>query len=67
MPGGGAAAGRPRANCAPPPVISLSVFHKDIVKELGVAQWAYEAGQMAGWGTQNLTGFSYSIYASAGD
>jgi two-component system sensor histidine kinase KdpD len=31
-----------------------AVFHRDIVKELGVAQWAYEAGQMAGWGTQNI-------------
>ena len=30
-----------------------SVFRQDIVKELGVAQWAYDAGQMAGWGTQN--------------
>jgi two-component system, OmpR family, sensor histidine kinase KdpD len=30
-----------------------AVFHKDILKELGVAQWAFEAGQMAGWGTQN--------------
>lgn len=29
-----------------------SVFHQDILKELGVAQWAYDAGQMAGWGTQ---------------
>jgi two-component system sensor histidine kinase KdpD len=31
-----------------------AVFHRDFVKELGVAQWAYEAGQMAGWGTQNI-------------
>jgi two-component system sensor histidine kinase KdpD len=31
-----------------------AVFHKDIVKEIGAAQWAYEAGQMAGWGTQNI-------------
>jgi two-component system sensor histidine kinase KdpD len=31
-----------------------AVFHKDIIKELGVAQWAYQNGQMAGWGTQNL-------------
>ena len=30
-----------------------SVFHKDIVKELSVAQKTYEEGQMAGWGTQN--------------
>jgi two-component system sensor histidine kinase KdpD len=30
-----------------------SVFHKDIIRELGVAQWTYESGQMAGWGTQN--------------
>lgn len=29
-----------------------SVFHKDIIKELGVAQGAYDGGQMAGWGTQ---------------
>jgi two-component system, OmpR family, sensor histidine kinase KdpD len=31
-----------------------SVFHKDIIKEMGVAQWTYQGGQMAGWGTQNL-------------
>jgi two-component system, OmpR family, sensor histidine kinase KdpD len=31
-----------------------SVFHKDIIKELGVAQGAYQAGQMAGWGTQSM-------------
>jgi two-component system sensor histidine kinase KdpD len=31
-----------------------SVFHQDIVKELGVAQRAYDAGQMAGWSTQTL-------------
>ena len=31
-----------------------SVFHQDIIKELGVAQWAYDAGQIAGWGTQNI-------------
>jgi two-component system sensor histidine kinase KdpD len=31
-----------------------AVFHKDILKELGIAQWAYQNGQMAGWGTQNL-------------
>jgi two-component system sensor histidine kinase KdpD len=30
-----------------------SVFHKDIIKEMNVAQWTYENGQMAGWGTQN--------------
>ena len=29
-----------------------SVFHQDIIKELGVAQGAYDAGQMAGWSTQ---------------
>jgi two-component system sensor histidine kinase KdpD len=29
-------------------------FQKDILKELGVAQWAYDAGQIAGWGTQNI-------------
>ena len=32
-----------------------AVFHKDIIKELNVAQWTYKAGQMAGWGTQNLS------------
>jgi two-component system, OmpR family, sensor histidine kinase KdpD len=31
-----------------------SVFHKDIIRELGVAQGAYDAGQMAGWGTQTM-------------
>jgi two-component system sensor histidine kinase KdpD len=31
-----------------------AVFHKDIIKELTVAQWAYQNSQMAGWGTQNL-------------
>lgn len=31
-----------------------AVFQKDLVKELDAAQWAYENGQMAGWGTQNL-------------
>jgi two-component system sensor histidine kinase KdpD len=30
-----------------------SVFHKDIIKEMNVAQWTYENGRMAGWGTQN--------------
>ena len=30
-----------------------AVFQKDVVKEMGVAQWAYETGGMAGWGTQN--------------
>jgi len=30
-----------------------AVFQKDMVKELGLAQWAYEAGRMAGWGTPN--------------
>ncbi len=29
-----------------------SVFQRDILKELGIAQWVYEAGQIAGWGTQ---------------
>jgi two-component system sensor histidine kinase KdpD len=33
-----------------------AVFHKDIIKELNVAQWAFKAGEMAGWGTQNLSG-----------
>jgi two-component system sensor histidine kinase KdpD len=32
----------------------LTVFKKDIIKELSVAQWTYKAGQMAGWGTQTL-------------
>jgi len=31
-----------------------AVFHRDILKELGVAQWTYEAGRMAGWGTQTI-------------
>jgi two-component system sensor histidine kinase KdpD len=31
-----------------------SVFHQDIIKELGVAQGAYDAGQMAGWGIQTM-------------
>jgi len=31
-----------------------SVFRKDIIKELSVAQWTYKAGQMAGWGTQTF-------------
>jgi len=45
-----------------------TVFHKDIVKELNVAQWAYEAGEMAGWGTQNLsdTEILYVPLAAAG-
>lgn len=30
-----------------------AVFHKDLVKELGVAQRAYGARRMAGWGTQD--------------
>ncbi|MFA4903323.1 MAG: ATP-binding protein [Desulfobaccales bacterium] len=30
-----------------------SVFHKDIIKEMNVAQWTYENGRTAGWGTQN--------------
>jgi len=30
-----------------------SVFHQHILKEMSVAQWAYETGQIAGWGTQN--------------
>ena len=30
------------------------VFQRDILKELGVAQWTYETGQMAGWGTQKF-------------
>lgn len=30
------------------------IFSKDIIKELGVARWAYDAGQMAGWETQTL-------------
>jgi two-component system, OmpR family, sensor histidine kinase KdpD len=31
-----------------------SVFQKDIVKELGIAQGVHQSGQMAGWGTQNM-------------
>ena len=31
-----------------------TVFPKDLVKELGEAQRAYETGQVAGWGTSNL-------------
>jgi two-component system, OmpR family, sensor histidine kinase KdpD len=31
-----------------------SVFQKDILKELRVAQGAYDAGQIAGWGTQTM-------------
>jgi two-component system sensor histidine kinase KdpD len=31
-----------------------AVFHKDIIKELGVAQWTFDAGQIAGWGTQTM-------------
>ena len=31
-----------------------SVFHKDFLKELGVAQGAYQTGHMAGWGTQSM-------------
>ena len=50
--GGGAAAGRKRQVARRRRVISASVFHQDILKELGVAQWTYDAGQMAGWGTQ---------------
>jgi two-component system sensor histidine kinase KdpD len=30
------------------------LFDKDILKELGIAQWAYQKGQMTGWGTPNL-------------
>jgi two-component system sensor histidine kinase KdpD len=30
------------------------VFQKDIIRELGVAQWSFQSGQTAGWGTQNL-------------
>jgi two-component system sensor histidine kinase KdpD len=30
-----------------------SVFHQHILKEMSVAQWTYEEGQIAGWGTQN--------------
>jgi two-component system sensor histidine kinase KdpD len=31
-----------------------AIFSQDIVKEFGVARWAFENGQMAGWGTQTL-------------
>jgi two-component system sensor histidine kinase KdpD len=30
------------------------VFQRDIIKELSVARGAYDAGQMAGWGTQTM-------------
>jgi two-component system sensor histidine kinase KdpD len=30
-----------------------SVFHRDVIKEMGVAKSSYDTGQMAGWGTQN--------------
>jgi two-component system sensor histidine kinase KdpD len=33
-----------------------SVFHRHILKEMGVAQWTYEEGRIAGWGTQNSQG-----------
>ena len=42
-----------------------SIFHKDIIKELGVAQWTYQAGQMAGWGTQNSQSYRDSLCAPA--
>ena len=31
-----------------------AVFHRDVIKEFGIAQWTYDAGKMAGWGTPNL-------------
>jgi len=31
-----------------------SVFHQHILKEMSVAQWAYEQGRIAGWGTQDF-------------
>jgi len=31
-----------------------AVLRRDIRKELGVAQWAYTEGQLAGWGTQTF-------------
>lgn len=31
-----------------------ALIDKDILKELGIAQWAYENGQLTGRGTQNL-------------
>jgi two-component system, OmpR family, sensor histidine kinase KdpD len=31
-----------------------AVLSKDIIKELGVAQGAFQTGQMAGWGTQTM-------------
>ena len=30
-----------------------SVFRQHILKEMSMAQWTYEEGQIAGWGTQN--------------
>jgi two-component system sensor histidine kinase KdpD len=29
-------------------------FDRDLLKGLGIAQWAYQNGQMTGWGTPNL-------------
>jgi two-component system sensor histidine kinase KdpD len=45
-----------------------SVFYKDILKELNVAQWTYQTGEMAGWGTPNLsdTAILYVPLAAAG-
>jgi two-component system sensor histidine kinase KdpD len=34
------------------PEALAAVIHQDIIKELGVAQEAYDHGKMAGWGTQ---------------
>lgn len=31
-----------------------AVFHRDILKEMGVARSAFETDKMSGWGTQNL-------------
>ncbi len=39
-----------------------AIFHKDILKELGKAQWVYQKGRMAGWGTQNLPESQFSMY-----
>jgi two-component system, OmpR family, sensor histidine kinase KdpD len=33
-----------------------ALIDKDMLKELGIAQWAYENGQITGRGTQNLPG-----------
>ena len=43
-----------------------SVFHQHILKEMSVAQWTYEEGQIAGWGTQDSRSARESLCTSAG-